>query len=206
MKWPRGFKCERCAHTHYCKGKFDRTRQCTECGYQATPTSNTLFHKVKFPILKAMYIVYFVATNKQGISSTALSRKLGLRQKTCQSFKRKVMIAMASSQDYPLKGKVEVDETVVGQQEEGLRGRKNDKKKLVVVAIERKGRGIGRMYGRETNDAGNHSFKPFFEDHFEDHIAPEAQIKTGEWTGYLPLKKNYQHLQQIPSGKKGKNF
>ena len=62
------------------------------------------------------------------------------------------------------------------------------------------------MYGRETNDAGNHSFKPFFEDHFEDHIAPEAQIKTDEWTGYLPLKKNYQNLQQIPSGKKGKNF
>ena len=146
--------------------------------------------------------MYFVATNKQGISSTELSRKLGLRQKTCQSFKRKVMIAMASSQDYPLKGKVEVDETVVGQQEEGLRGRKNDKKKLVVVAIERKGRGIGRMYGREINDASKQSFKPFF----EDHIAPEAQIKTDEWTGYLPLKKNYQNLQQIPSGKKGENF
>ena len=112
MKWFGGFKCERCAHTHYCKGKLDRTRQCTKCGYQATPTSNTLFHKVKFPILKALYIVYFVATNKQGISSTELSRKLGLRQKTCQSFKRKAMIAMASSQGYPLKGKVEVDETV----------------------------------------------------------------------------------------------
>ena len=138
MKWSDGFKCERCAHTHYCKGKLDRTRQCTKCGYQATPTSNTLFHKVKFPILKALYIVYFVATNKQGISSTALSRKLGLRQKTCQSFKHKVMIAMASSWDYLLKGKVEIDETVVGQQEEGLRGRKNDKKKRVVVAIERK--------------------------------------------------------------------
>ena len=136
-KWSDGFKCERCAHTHYCKGKLDRTRQCTKCGYQATPTSNTLFHKVKFPILKALYIVYFVATNKQGISSTALSRKLGLRQKTCQSFKRKVMIAMASSRDYPLKDKVEVDETVVGQQEEGLRGRKNDKKKRVVVAMQR---------------------------------------------------------------------
>ena len=202
MKWPGGFKCERCDYTHYCKGKLDRTRQCTKCGYQATPTSNTLFHKVKFPILKALYIVYFVATNKQGISSTELSRKLGLRQKTCQSFKRKVMIAMASSQDYPLKGKVEVDETVVGQQEEGLRGCKNDKKKRVVVAIERKGRGIGRMYGRETNEASKQYFKPFF----EDHITSEAQIKTDEWTGYLPLKKNYQNLQQIPSGKKGKNF
>ena len=48
----------------------------------------------------------------------------------------------------------------------------------------------------------NQSFKPFF----EDHIAPEAQIKTDEWTGYLPLKKNYQNIQQIPSGKKGENF
>ena len=37
MKWSGGFKCERYAHTHYCKGKLDRTRQCTKCGYQATP-------------------------------------------------------------------------------------------------------------------------------------------------------------------------
>ncbi len=73
------------------------TRQCTTCGYQATPTSETLFHKVKFPILKAFYIVYFMATNKQGISSTELSRKLALRQKTCWAFKQKVMKAMAGS-------------------------------------------------------------------------------------------------------------
>ena len=83
LKWPDGFVCEKCGHTHYCKGKLAHTRQCTKCGYQATPTSNTLFHKVKFPILKAFYIVYFIATNKQGISSTELSRKLGLGQKTC---------------------------------------------------------------------------------------------------------------------------
>ena len=87
MKWSDGFKCERCDYPHYCNGKFDRTGQCTKCGYQATPTSNTLFHKIKFPILKAMYIVYFVATNKQRISSTELSRKLGLRQKIYGSLK-----------------------------------------------------------------------------------------------------------------------
>ena len=100
--------------------------------------------------------MYFVATNKQGISSTELSRKLGLRQKTCQSFKRKVMIAMASCQDYPLKGKVGVDETVVGQQEEVLRGRKNDKKKFVVVAIERKEEALGVCMGvKSTMQATN---------------------------------------------------
>lgn len=34
-----------------------------------------------------------------------------------------------------------MDETVFGGQEEGVRGRKNKKKKLVVVGIEKKGKG-----------------------------------------------------------------
>ena len=46
------------------------------------------------------------------------------------------MKAMVSSGKYPLMGKVEVDETVVGQQEEGVVGRQNNRKKQVVLAIE----------------------------------------------------------------------
>lgn len=202
LKWPNGFICEKCGHTHYCKGKLDRTRQCTKCGYQATPTSGTLFHKVKFPILKAFYMVYFIATNKQGISSTELSRKLGLRQKTCWSFKQKVMKAMASSLQFPMLGKIEVDETVIGQEEEGTKGRQNEDKKLVVVAIERDSKGIGRMYARVIKDGSNDSLKPFF----EDHISPQAEVKTDQWKGYTPLAEDFPNLHQVPSGKKGKNF
>jgi len=202
LKWPDGFVCEKCGHTHCCKGKLDRTRQCTKCGYQATPTSGTLFHKVKFPILKAFHIVYFVATNKQGISSTELSRKLGLRQKTCWAFKQKVMKAMASSQKSPMLGKVEVDETVVGQEEEGTKGRQNRDKTLVAVAIERAGKGIGRIYARVIEDGSHKSLEPFF----KAHIGPGADIKTDEWKGYLPLKKSFPKLRQVPSGKKGANF
>ena len=44
------------------------------------------------------------------------------------------MKAMGSSGKYPLLGKVEVDETVVGQQEEGVVGRQNNRKKQVVLA------------------------------------------------------------------------
>jgi hypothetical protein len=66
-----------------------------------SPTAQTLFHKVKFDLLKAFYIVYFVSTNKKGITSTELSRKLNLRQKTCWGFKRKVMKAMESSKTTP---------------------------------------------------------------------------------------------------------
>ena len=202
LKWPDGFICEKCKHTHYCKGKLDRTRQCTRCGYQATPTSGTLFHKVKFPVLKAFYIVYFIATNKQGISSTELSRKLGLRQKTCWSFKQKVMKAMAGSLRSPMLGKVEVDETVTGQEEAGTRGRQNKDKKLVVVAIERESKGIGRMYARVIKDGSHASLKPFF----ADHISPKATIKTDEWKGYGPFSADFPNLEQIPSGKKGVNF
>ena len=43
---------------------------------------------------------------------------------------------MKSSGNNKIKGKVEVDETVVGGQEEGVVGRKNGKKKLVVFAID----------------------------------------------------------------------
>jgi len=97
LKWGNGFVCPNCGHTNYCKGKRKHDRQCTSCHCIVSPTSGTLFHKLKFSILKAFYIVYYVSTNKKGISSTELSRKLGLRQKTCWVFKQKVMGAMKSS-------------------------------------------------------------------------------------------------------------
>jgi hypothetical protein len=105
--------CRKCGHTHSCAGKATQSRQCTCCRYVESPTAQTLFHKVKFDLLKAFYIVYFVSTNKKGITSTELSRKLNLRQKTCWGFKRKVMKAMESSENHPIEGDVEVDETVL---------------------------------------------------------------------------------------------
>jgi len=190
LKWPNGFVCERCQNQKYCKGTLRQTRQCTKCGYQATPTSGTLFHKVKFPLLKAFYIVYFMSTNKKGISSTELSRKLDLRQKTCWSFRTKVSKAMKRSEKYPMDGQVEVDEFVVGQQEEGVVGRKNDKKKTVIIAIQKEAKGVKRMYARVIGNCSNAKFKPFF----EEHISKNAQIKTDGWSGYTPFKKNTRTL------------
>lgn len=202
LKWPEGFICEKCKHTRYCKGKLPQTRQCTRCGYQATPTSGTLFHKIKFPLLKAFYIIYFMATNKKGISSTELSRKLNLRQKTCWAFRKKVAQAMKSSKDHPMNGVVEVDETVVGQRQEGARGREKSKKKLVILGIEKKGKGISRMYARVIDRASEKEFRPFFKDHIDEN----ASIRVDGWRSYKPLKKDYPNLKQEPSGKKGDNF
>ncbi|MDQ1086766.1 phage FluMu gp28-like protein [Siphonobacter sp. SORGH_AS 1065] len=87
-------------------------------------------------------MIYYLATTKNGITSTELSRKLALRQKTCWLFKQKVMKAMESSQNFPMEGKVDVDETYVGGQDEEAMGRNQGKKKIRVVAVERKGKGV----------------------------------------------------------------
>jgi hypothetical protein len=113
-KWKDGYVCKKCSNASYCKGIKDLDRQCTKCRYLESPTAGTLFHKIKFPLVKAFHIVYFISTNKKGITSTELSRKLGLKQKVCWLFKRKVMKAMDSSKNFPLSGIVEVDETFVG--------------------------------------------------------------------------------------------
>lgn len=202
LKWSSGFICPQCGNTKFCKGHKAHIRQCTKCNHLVSPTSGTLFHKVKFSLLQAFYIVYYVSTNKKGISSTELSRKLGLRQKTCWLFKQKVMHGMRSSGKNKIKDKAEVDETVVGGQEEGVVGRKNDKKKLVVFAIEKKGRGISRLYGKVIKQSSAKELGAFM----KANIELEASIKTDSWTGYKPLKKDFINLTQKTSGKKGENF
>lgn len=202
LKWGDGFSCPECGHRNYCKGKRKYDRQCTSCHRICSPTSGTLFHKVKFPLLKAFYIVYYVSTSKKGISSTELSRKLSLRQKTCWLFKGKVVKAMQSSGKHKIDGNVEVDETVVGGQEEGVVGRKNKKKRLVVFAIEKKGRGVGRVYGKVIPRSSAKELGGFM----SSAIEPTAHIKTDGWTGYGPLLKDFENLVQLPSGKKGCNF
>ena len=202
LKFADGFVCSQCGHTHYCRGNRKYDRQCTRCHHTESPTSGTLFHKVKFSLLKAFYIVYYVSTSKKGISSTELSRKLGLRRKTCWLFKQKVMRGMKSNGNYPMKCKVEVDETVVGAEEEGVRGRKNGKKKLVVIAIEKKGRGVSRMYGKVISASTSKELGNFM----KKTISEDAEITTDGWISYKCLGKYFPHIKHVLSGKKGSNF
>lgn len=202
LKWLKGYQCRKCGHDNYCKGAAELSRQCTSCNYVESPTANTLFHKVKFDLVKAFYIVYFVSTNKKGITSTELSRKLNLRQKTCWAFKRKVMKAMKSSRNHPIQGEAEVDETVFGGQETGVRGRQNKKKKLVAIGIEKHKKGVSRVYARVIPKADASSLGGFM----RDHISLDAQVTTDNWTGYNPLEREYEKMNRIPSGKKGSNF
>ena len=131
-----------------------------------------------------------------------LSRKLGLRQKTCWYFKRKVMKAMESSGKYLLEGNVDVDEFFVGGQEAGKKGRGKERKRLVVIAIEKQSKGISRMYGKVIDKADAENLGNFMRSKINSH----AHVKTDKWLEYKTLKSDFENLIQISSGEKGGNF
>ena len=81
IKWKEGFICKKCKHTHSCLGKSPHSKQCTSCRYVESPTAQTLFHQVKFSLLKAFYIVYFMATNKKELLQQNLVANLLLDKK-----------------------------------------------------------------------------------------------------------------------------
>ena len=202
IKWEGGqYVCKKCGNTHYCKGRLPYSRRCTRCKYDESPTAGTMFDKCKFSILLAFHIAFKISTKKKGMSSEELSEEYELRQKTCWEFKWKIQQAMQSSGNYPLTGKVHVDEFFVGGAEEGVFGRGSKNKRLVAVALEILHEGFGRAYAEVIDDASAKSLRPFF----ERRISKDAEIITDEWNGYKPLKKDYPKLTQVPSDK-GKNF
>ncbi|GAA5221246.1 IS1595-like element ISSod11 family transposase [Membranihabitans marinus] len=151
QKWASGFTCKHCGHHRYCSGGKPHIRQCSKCRYKESATANTLFHKVKFDLLKAFNIVYLIATSKKGISSCELSRKLQVRQKTCWLFRLKVLQAMKSHQKVGLSGKVELSDFKIGMKKTLQNGQEVQYKKIVVLAIEKKGKGISHGYAISTN-------------------------------------------------------
>jgi len=98
-----------------------------------------------------------------------------------------------------LTGRVEVDECYVGGLEEGLPGRLNLEKALVVVAAQEDGPGIGRIRMRQIIDASAQSLVRFV----QDSVEPGSVVHSDGWLGYLPLeKKGYEHEVTFLSGKK----
>ncbi len=88
-KWGEGFECSKCTNRNFSQGIAAYSRRCTKCGYQESPTTNTLFHNIKFPLEKAFYLFY-ESMNKNQYSLSELSEMLVLRKSTVWSFKKKI--------------------------------------------------------------------------------------------------------------------
>ena len=73
------------------------SKRCINCNYDESPTSYTLFHRIRFPLTKAFYLVYLTqAKSQQNLTMDELSEIVELRRETCWSFKQKIIKAEES--------------------------------------------------------------------------------------------------------------
>lgn len=202
IKWGNGFHCSICNHDQYFKGFKPFTRACKKCKRIDSVTANTLFHKVKFGLHKAFWIVFEMSCSSKGMSSVQVAKRLGITQKTAWLFMQKVRHAMKSSEQFPMEGNVHVDEFVIGKKEEGKRGRSSEtEKKKVVCAIEMSDQSkIKRFYAAPIENYSSDELSVLF----DKHISVDAQVTTDQWTGYKAITDKYD-IKQIPSDQ-GKNF
>ena len=199
QRWPDGFRCPRCGG-----GKSWPVRgvllECAACGCQTSVTAGTIFQDTRTPLPVWFRAMWWVTTQKNGASALGLQRVLGLKSyETAWTWLHKFRRAMVRPGRDLLAGRVEVDECYVGGLEEGLPGRLNLKKALVVVAAQEDGPGIGRIRMRLILDASAESLMPFV----RDSVVPGSVVHTDGWPGYLPLEKNgYAHDVTVLRGKK----
>jgi transposase-like protein len=201
IKWEKGYVCKKCNYDKFYNGKKPFSKRCLKCKYDESPTANTKFEKLKFPILIAFHIIFKVSTKKKGMSSIELSNEFELRQKTCWTFKQKVQQVMKSSLKSPLAGIVHVDEFVIGRPEEGKKGRSKGAKKLIVLALEIVEDGVGRAYAEVIENSSAKELGSFL----RKYVSKDAELITDKWKGYTPLKNEFTKLKQIASDE-GKNF
>jgi transposase-like protein len=163
-------------------------------------TAGTIFQDTRKPLVDWFRAMYWVSTQKNGASALGLQRVLGLRSyKTAWTWLHKMRRAMVRPDRDRLSGRVEVDETYLGGLEEGARGRKTERKALIVIAAQEDGPGIGRIRMRRIPDASADSLIPFV----EEAITPGSIVHTDGWLGYSPVGVHgYVHDVTVLRGKK----
>ena len=92
---------------------------------------------------------------------------------------------MVLSDREKLSGLIEVDETLVGGKKSGKRGRGAEGKVLVVIAVEVKKFGTGRVRLSLILDASRKPLNQFI----KENICKNSSITTDGWKGYVDLKK-----------------
>ena len=190
LRWPEGFLCPRCGASKAWPLR-SVLWQCAGCGRQMSVTAETIFQDTHMPLTVWFRAMWWVTTQKNGVSALGLQRVLGLGSyQTAWSWLHKLRRAMVRPGRDRLAGTVEVDETHLGGVEKGIRGRQTAKKALIVVAAQEDGQGIGRIRMRRIADASSASLMPFV----QDSIEPGSVVHTDAWLGYEPLEKSgYRH-------------
>jgi hypothetical protein len=157
LRWPQGLTCPKCAGRQFWKMRRG-VLCCRGCQRHVSITAGTLFADTHKPLRLWFEALWYVINQKYGASALGMQRILGLGSyRTAWHWLHKLRRAMVRPGRDRLAGTVEVDETFIGGERPGKRGRGAAGKTLVVIVSQADGTRIGRIrLARVASASGNH--------------------------------------------------
>jgi transposase-like protein len=178
-KYPERIDCPSCeknALFHRVSGR--KSYACDFCGYQISPTANTIFHKSRTSLTTWFYVIYLMAQTRGGISAKQIERETGVTYKTAWRMCKQIRQCLDS--DYsPFDGDVEIDESYFGGKHSGKRGRGSENKTAVLGVVERK----GKLEVRTVPNVRAKTLHPII----QANVAKGTQVYTDEFKVYRTL-------------------
>ena len=161
--------------------------RCQACRYRGSVISGTLFQDTHKPLRLWFQAIWYVVNQKNGVSALGLQKALGLGSyQTAWEWLHKLRRAMVRPGRDRLSGLVEMDETFIGGEHSGKRGRSAEGKTLVLIAAEQAAKGIGRIrLAPIINATGETLRKATLQ-----MVEPGSTICTDGWDGYNLLTKH----------------
>lgn len=190
LRWPDGFRCPRCSGSRSWITKRN-LHHCEECGLQTSVLAGTIFQDTKQPLRLWFRAIWHVTNQKYGANALGLQRVLGFGSyHTAWNWLHKLRRAMVRPGRDRLSGIIQVDETYLGGEKSGRRGRGAPGKQLVFIAAQEDGKRIGRIRLQRVSDASGQSL----ESAVQAAVETGSLIRTDGWPGYSGLSSlGYSH-------------
>jgi transposase-like protein len=193
-KWPKGFVCPHCQNNH---GYFTSKRhhyECSECHKQTSIISGTLFHGTKLPLTKWFWAIYWISTDKGGISALRLSKLIGTTWRSAYRMLQILRKAMGSRDfEYKLSGTVELDDAYIGGKKTGKRGRGATGKTSVIIACETKNERVGFIAMQAVNSVDKKTVTAFT----KQHILPSSIVHTDAFCSNVGVADIATHIPKV---------
>ena len=190
LRWPEGVRCHRC-HAPSVWATARGLYHCTFCSFQTSVLAGTIFQGTRHSLRLWFRAMWYVTSQKSGMSALGLQRVLGLGSyRTAWRWLHKLRCAMVRPGRERLAGTVEVDEAFLGGPRAGKHGRGAAGKVLVVVAAQADGPRIGRIRLRRVSDAS----APQLERAVQEAVEPGSLVQTDGLRSYSRLsERGYRH-------------